>query len=119
MALSSTQPLKEMSTKNHPRGKERSARKADNLTGICESIVNEMGNLDVSQPYGPSRSVTGIAPPRWPGFKPGFSHVGFVVDEVALGYVFFEYFVFPFQSSFHQFLHNHHHLSSGAGTIGQ
>jgi hypothetical protein len=43
--------------------------------------------------------------------------VGFVVDKVALGQVFFEYFGFPFQSSFHQFLHNHHHLSSGAGTI--
>jgi hypothetical protein len=23
------------------------------------------------------------------------------------------------ESSFHQFLHNHHHLSSGQGTIGQ
>jgi hypothetical protein len=28
-------------------------------------------------------------------------------------------FSLPCQSSFHQFLHNHHHLSSGAGTIGQ
>jgi hypothetical protein len=46
-------------------------------------------------------------------------HVGFMVDKVALGQVFSEYFGFPCQSSFHQFLHNHHHLSSGAGTIGQ
>jgi hypothetical protein len=45
--------------------------------------------------------------------------VGFVVDKVALGQVFSEYFGFPCQSSFHQLLHNHHHLSSGAGTIGQ
>jgi hypothetical protein len=45
--------------------------------------------------------------------------VGFVVDKVALGQVFSEYFGFPCQSSFHQFLHNHHHLSAGAGTIGQ
>jgi hypothetical protein len=30
-----------------------------------------------------------------------------------------EYFGFPCQSSFHQLLHNHPHLSSGAGTIGQ
>jgi hypothetical protein len=36
--------------------------------------------------------------------------VGFVVDKVALGQVFFEYFGFPCQSSFHQLLHNHHHL---------
>jgi hypothetical protein len=38
--------------------------------------------------------------------------VGFVVDKVAaVG--------FPCQSSFHRLLHNHHHLSSGASTIGQ
>jgi hypothetical protein len=41
------------------------------------------------------------------------------VDKVALGQVFFEYFGFPCQSSFHKLLHNHPHLSSGAGKIGQ
>jgi hypothetical protein len=35
MALGSTQPLKEMST----RGKWRPGRKADNLTAICEPII--------------------------------------------------------------------------------
>jgi hypothetical protein len=44
--------------------------------------------------------------------------MGFVVDKVALGKVFSEYFGFSCQSSFHQLLHNHH-LPSGAGTIGQ
>jgi hypothetical protein len=39
MALGLTQPLTEMSTKNLPGGKERPARKADNLTAICEPIV--------------------------------------------------------------------------------
>jgi hypothetical protein len=39
MALGSTQPLTEMSTKNIPGGKERPASKADNLTTICEPIV--------------------------------------------------------------------------------
>jgi hypothetical protein len=63
------------------------------------------------------RLVAGF-PPRRSGFKPGSSHVGFVVDKVTLGQVFSEYFGFPCQSSFHQFLHNHHYLSSGAGTIG-
>jgi hypothetical protein len=58
-------------------------------------------------------------PPRRPGFKTGSSHVGFVVDKVAQGQVFSEYLGVPFQSLFHQFLHNYHHLSSGAGTIGQ
>jgi hypothetical protein len=38
---------------------------------------------------------------------------------VALGRVLSEYFGFLCQSSFHQLLHNHPHLSSGAGTIGQ
>jgi hypothetical protein len=45
--------------------------------------------------------------------------VGFVVDKVALGQVFFEYFGFPCKLSFHQMLHHHHHLSSGAGTRDQ
>jgi hypothetical protein len=39
MALESTQPLTEMSTRNIPGGKEQPARKADNLTAICEPIV--------------------------------------------------------------------------------
>jgi hypothetical protein len=33
--------------------------------------------------------------------------VGFVVDKVALGQVFSEYFGLPCQYSFHQLLHNH------------
>jgi hypothetical protein len=41
--------------------------------------------------------------------RPGFGQVGFVVDEVALGQVFSEYFSFPCQSSFHQILHPHNH----------
>jgi hypothetical protein len=42
MALGSTQPLREMSTRKLPGGKERSAREADNLTAICEAIVYKM-----------------------------------------------------------------------------
>jgi hypothetical protein len=45
--------------------------------------------------------------------------VEFAVDKVALGQVFSEYFGFPCQFLFHQLLHIYHHLSSGAGTIGQ
>jgi hypothetical protein len=46
--------------------------------------------------------------------------MGFVVDKVALGQVFSEYFGFRCQFFFHQLLYiHHHHLSSGAGTIGQ
>jgi hypothetical protein len=36
MALGSTHPLREMSTRNVPGGKELPAHKADNHTAICE-----------------------------------------------------------------------------------
>jgi hypothetical protein len=39
MALGSTQPLREMSTRNLPEGKGRPTRKADKLTALCEPIV--------------------------------------------------------------------------------
>jgi hypothetical protein len=44
--------------------------------------------------------------------------MGFVVDKVALRQVSSKYFGFPCQFSLHRLLHIHH-LSSGAGTIGQ
>jgi hypothetical protein len=52
------------------------------------------------------------------GFEPRSGHVGFIVDKVALGQVFSEYFGFPCHFSLHRLLHIHH-LSFGAGTIGQ
>jgi hypothetical protein len=42
MALGSTQPLTEMSTRNIPGGEGRQTRKAHNLTAICEPIVYKM-----------------------------------------------------------------------------
>jgi hypothetical protein len=39
MALGSTQPLTEMSTKNLPGGKKRPGPRADNLAAICEPNV--------------------------------------------------------------------------------
>jgi hypothetical protein len=54
-------------------------------------------------------------PPR----RPGSGQVGFVVNKMTLEQVLSEYFGFPGQSSFQQLLHNHHHLSSGAGKIGK
>jgi hypothetical protein len=42
MALGSTQPLAEMSTRNLPEGKGRPARKADNLTALCGQIFQKI-----------------------------------------------------------------------------
>jgi hypothetical protein len=39
MALGSTRPLSEMSTRNHPGGKKRPALKADNFAAIYEPNV--------------------------------------------------------------------------------
>jgi hypothetical protein len=51
MALGSTQPLREMSTRNLPGGEGRPARKADNLTAICEPIVYK--NMGASTSHSP------------------------------------------------------------------
>jgi hypothetical protein len=66
MILGSIQPVTEMSTRNLPGSKGRSAHKADNLTAICKLTVWKMWNPQISQPCGPSWPVTGIALP----FKP-------------------------------------------------
>jgi hypothetical protein len=65
-----------------------------------------------------AQAVSRRIPRRRTRFEPRSGHVGFVVDKVALGRVFSEYFGFPCQFSFHRLLHTHQ-LSSGAGTTGQ
>jgi hypothetical protein len=59
MTLGSTQPLTEMSIRNIPGSEGRPARKADNLTAICEPIVYK--NVGASTSHIPSpQPVTGI-----------------------------------------------------------
>jgi hypothetical protein len=51
MALGSTQPLTEMSTRNLPGGNGRPAIRADNLTAICEPTV--LQNVGASTSHNP------------------------------------------------------------------
>jgi hypothetical protein len=60
MALGSTQPLTEMGTRILPGGKGWPARKADISPPSVSPLSRKYEILDVSQPYGPPRTVTGI-----------------------------------------------------------
>jgi hypothetical protein len=57
-------------------------------------------------------------PPLLPGFEPRSGHVRFVVDKLALGRVFSEFFGFLCKFSFHRLLHTRY-LSFGAGIVGK
>jgi hypothetical protein len=59
MALESTQPLTEMSTRKLPGCKKRPARRADNLAVFYEPNVWKCGSLNLPQPSGPPRPVWG------------------------------------------------------------
>jgi hypothetical protein len=50
MALGSTQPLTEMSTRNFSAVKKRPSPRADNLTAIYEPNVSKYESLNLSQP---------------------------------------------------------------------
>jgi hypothetical protein len=63
MALGSTQLLTEMSTRNLRGGKGQQARKAENLTAICEPIVYKIWEHLRLTTRWVSAAFTGIALP--------------------------------------------------------
>jgi hypothetical protein len=53
MALASTQPLTEVSTRSLPGGNWRLASKADNLSASVSQLSRKCGSLDASKASGP------------------------------------------------------------------
>jgi hypothetical protein len=60
-----------------------------------KSNLNYPRILTVSYAVPQLRRLVVASPPRRSGLEPGSGHVGFVMDKVALGQVFSEYFVSP------------------------
>jgi hypothetical protein len=65
--------------------------------------------MAVEQLHAVAQAVTRWLPTAADRVRFRAEHVGFVVNKVALGQVFSEYFDFPCQSPFNKFLqHNNH-----------
>jgi hypothetical protein len=69
MALESDQPSTEISTTNLPASKGRPASMLKTSAPTMSRLSTKCSSLDVSKPYGPPRSVKGIALPLFLLYK--------------------------------------------------
>jgi hypothetical protein len=63
-------------------------------TFIC-SYISTAEPIEIKFTFGGNHMLVTGFPPRRPGFKPGSSHVGFVVEESGAGAGFLRVFRFP------------------------
>jgi hypothetical protein len=68
MAVWSTQPPTEMSTRTLPGGGEVRPARVTSPKSVSR-LFRKCGSLDVSQRYGPSRPVTGIVLPYYKNLR--------------------------------------------------
>jgi hypothetical protein len=86
MALGSSEPLTEMSTRNLPVDKGLPAHKADNLTAICEPIC--LKNVEASTSHNPV-GLHGLLQGQLFHALPYLVLLGVLLRIIVIEYIFF------------------------------